>query len=202
MSISTPIAQKYLLFYKNRTERRMNRQYLRCAICVDCQEGKPEWKILPCGHAFHGDCFDMWMNRNGEEEKITTGCVGRIENDLKRSRKEMSNLMKENVALRLKLQEYKREAVRRKDESDTLRSEIIDKRIDRLDKRIDWLRTRRERQNKIFDNIKGLWDDILNIVQSDDDSDSDCPIGVAGSSNAHASDIKYSAKTNTKPKRN
>lgn len=164
-------------------ERKISRQNLYCAVCID--KGKVEWKVFPCGHAFHGDCFDRVMNRNREREKIASG-LGWVGNNIKSPEFMRDTMMKDNVAMRRQdkqLRGYNREAVRRQDKPGTLKSEI-----NRLNKRIDRMRTRHERKYKMFNDMYALWNDILYIA--DDDSDSDCSIEVAGPSNVKATKSK------------
>lgn len=35
-----------------------------CAVCMERYELEQKRKFLPCGHAFHADCIDMWLNNS------------------------------------------------------------------------------------------------------------------------------------------
>jgi hypothetical protein len=38
-------------------------EWLECAICLD-DDLKLEWRLLPCGHAFHKDCVERWLTES------------------------------------------------------------------------------------------------------------------------------------------
>ena len=35
-----------------------------CSICQEKAEAGEEWKRLPCGHTFHGDCILPWVREH------------------------------------------------------------------------------------------------------------------------------------------